>query len=94
MVIRIKRFFVSLDRCWNAQWERGASGFSLRVGPWLFAAGSLDYREKSFPSWCRLFGLSIHGARAVSMSNRPTYYLYLFGRRIFDTTYWTAQERG
>lgn len=82
-------FFASIDRCESAQWERGGCGLTLRIGSWLLAFGHFGYRDKNsaWPRWLR-FGLALGGPVAVSMSWRRTSYLYMFGRRVFDTTYW------
>jgi hypothetical protein len=86
--MQIGDFFLTYDVCESAQWEANC-GLTLRVGSKLFALGHLGYREKSpaWPRWLR-FGVSIAGPLATSMSWRRTNYLYLFGRRVFDTRYW------
>ena len=89
---QIGNLFASLDRCEYAQWER-CCGLSLRVGEWVAALGHIDYREKrpAWPRWLQ-FSLSIAGPIDVSMSKRRRNYLYLFGRRVFDTAYWEPRQ--
>ena len=91
--MRIGNLFASADECEFAQWERGGCGMTLRLGSWLFAIGHLDYREKScpWPRWLR-FGVSIGGPANESMSGRRVHYLYLCGRRVFDTLYWQHRD--
>jgi hypothetical protein len=62
---------------------------TLRVGNWLFAAGHSGYRDRTcpWPEWLK-FGVSVAGPVATSMSWRRRNYLYAFGHRVFDTTYW------
>jgi hypothetical protein len=92
--MKIGNFFVSLDVCEHAQWERGGCGLSLRIGHVILAFGHYDYREKNcpWPRWLR-FGAAIGGPVATSMSWRRVNYLYLFGHRVFDTTYWSDARR-
>lgn len=84
-----KTLFASTDLCEYAQWERGGCGLTLRVGRALFAIGRVDYRDTTcpWPKWLR-FGACLAGPVAASMSGRRQNYLYLFGRRVFDTAYW------
>ena len=94
MVKTLGNLFASIDDGDHMQWERGGCGLTLRIGTRVFAFGHLGYRDKdcAWPRWFR-FGVAIGGPVATSMSWRRINYLYLFGHRVFDTTYWSDVRR-